>query len=58
MTRPAAIRQPDLERIFRASKATDYPVRVDLYPDGKIVILPARPGDSDRQGNPWDEDDA
>lgn len=55
MTAPAVIRQADLERILRAAKAADTPVRVELEPTGKVVIIPIRPGIAP-EPNPWDDD--
>lgn len=46
MTKPATIRQADLERIFRAAKNADVRVRVEVEPRGKVVILPQRDGES------------
>lgn len=55
MTAPAVIKQADLERIFRAAKAADTPVRVEVEPGGKVVIIPIRPGVVP-EPNPWDDD--
>lgn len=46
MSAVARIKQADLERIFRAAKAADVRVRVELEPQGKVVILPLRDGES------------
>lgn len=53
MTRPAPIRQADLERIFKAAKAADVRVRVEVEPQGKVVILPMRDDESPQQGDDW-----
>lgn len=46
MSAAARIRQADLERIFKAAKAADVRVRVEVEPAGKVVILPLRDGES------------
>lgn len=59
MTARAQIRQADLERIFKAAKAADVRVRVEIEPRGKVVILPLGPADdSGGTSNPWEDDDA
>lgn len=52
MTSPARIRQADLERIFKAAKRADVQVRVEVEPEGKLVILPIRDGDSQDANDP------
>lgn len=52
MSVPAKIRQADLERIFKAAKAADVQVRVEVEPAGKVVILPLRDRDA-QQGDDW-----
>lgn len=55
MSAPALIKREDLERIFAAAKATDYPVRIEIEPGTrKVVIIPAKPVES-TGANPWDD---
>jgi len=56
MSAPAIIRQEDLTRILKASKAAACPVSITIEPNGKIVILPIS-AETAPTANPWDEDD-
>lgn len=56
MSARATIRQDDLARIFRASKAAAYPVSVKIEPTGTVVILPIADKDAPKE-NPWDDSD-
>lgn len=38
--RPPRVSQPDIARALRAAKQTGLNVRVDIYPDGKISLVP------------------
>ncbi len=55
MTAAAVIKQADLERILKAAKAAETPVRVEVEPGGKVVIIPIRPGIVPAP-NLWDDD--
>jgi len=56
MSAPAIIRQDDLTRILKASKAAACPVSITIEPGGNIVILPIS-AETAPTANPWDEDD-
>lgn len=45
MSAPAAIKQADMERILKAAKAADIPVRVE-FSAGKVVVTTLREGES------------
>jgi hypothetical protein len=49
------IREADLRRIFRAAKAEDVSVRVEVEPGGKVVIIPVEPGITPER-NRWNDD--
>lgn len=43
-----------IERVFAASKAAGYPVRVELLPDGRIIATPCNPVDAaPEDGEGW-----
>ena len=56
MTAAAAIPEADLRRIFKAAKAADVPVRVEVEIGGKRVIITTHPGNDAPEPNPWDDD--
>jgi hypothetical protein len=56
MSAAALIKQADLKRIFGAAKGAGVSVRIELEPNGKIIIMPAAQGDAIRSANPWDEE--
>lgn len=56
MTAPARFTQADLTRAFRAAEAAGVVARIEIEPNGKIVIVPMKAPANDSAPNPWDSD--
>jgi hypothetical protein len=54
VTAPARFRQADLTRALKAALAVAADVRVELEPDGKMVILTGQLAKGEK--NPWDDE--
>jgi hypothetical protein len=55
--RPAAFRQLDVTRALRGTVAAGIEVqRIEIGPDGKIIVVTAKPAEAaaDDGGNEWD----
>jgi hypothetical protein len=46
---PAKVTQADVARVLRAVKQTGTSARVEVKPDGSIVIIPSHPEDERRK---------
>lgn len=55
MTAPARFTQADLTRAFKAAEAAGVRVRIEIEPNGKIVIVSESPDAPPRAANSWDE---
>jgi hypothetical protein len=50
--------QTEVTRILKAAAKAGVSVRVEIAPDGKIIVISAKPSEVDANGsctNPWDE---
>jgi hypothetical protein len=55
VTAPARFTQADLTRAFKAAEAAGVVARIEIEPDGKIVIVPMAAAANDSPPNPWDK---
>lgn len=55
--RPSPFRQRDIVRAMKAARLAGFEnFRVEIEPNGKLVINTAREPDREREGNPWDDE--
>lgn len=57
MTAVARFTQADLTRAFKAAEAAGVTARIEIEPNGKIVIVPMSEPANDSGPNPWDDGD-
>jgi hypothetical protein len=56
MRRPSTFKKNDVVRMIAAVHATGLEVaRVEVRPDGLIVVVPGKPEETNGATNPWDK---
>ena len=55
MTAPARFKQADVSRALKAAAVVGLRCRIEIEPNGKIVIIPESPEQPNRRGNSWDD---